>query len=470
MNIRLRRSDMENFRIEFEGENGIEELFKKPAKHTPKRVKLLPFTTTKGKENFNDFDGVVGAFSRLLCGKQAKLKFDVEQFYMVLEESVDCNDQEKAKLIQIIKELYMQDNSLLPFNIKSLNYIQSDGVQEKLACFLFSIFESDDIRKEYQQKCETEDSNVLQMLLFKSLPELRDGIIKEEQKYECFLPKIKEVFQKDFIYLLQNPDIYRINIKRFLEYYFLFYIIQLAMKMDEFEKADREKIEKVYMTLSWEVTSETRTGYRLGWKYIKGKKVIEQLFSHIVTLEFLAHNNENHYVDYIDIYKKVKNSENDKSVAQQVIRVREGYKKWINMDFTDCEHNKSKDCECGTANEIRYLYETIDYQFRNGTRKAAYGRYSARFIEFVQSSFGKRRGALGYTFNITEQDIILFTQIILGENGGRVRLVKLFEEFAKRGLLFDRDSQNMIVVLFDKLNLLEKKSDSGESQYVKSIL
>ena len=64
----------------------------------------------------------------------------------------------------------------------------------------------------------------------------------------------------------------------------------------------------------------------------------------------------------------------------------------------------------------------------------------------------------------------MFTRLILSENDGKIRLAKLFEEFEKRGLLFDRESRKHIVELFEKMNLLEKRSDSGDAQYVKYIL
>ncbi|QWQ96652.1 DNA phosphorothioation-dependent restriction protein DptG [Clostridioides difficile] len=37
-------------------------------------------------------------------------------------------------------------------------------------------------------------------------------------------------------------------------------------------------------------------------------------------------------------------------------------------------------------------------------------------------------------------------------------------------MYFDRDSQSKVVELFEKLNIIEKKSDSGDAQYVRSIL
>ena len=40
----------------------------------------------------------------------------------------------------------------------------------------------------------------------------------------------------------------------------------------------------------------------------------------------------------------------------------------------------------------------------------------------------------------------------------------------KRGIYLDKQSQESIVEFYEKLNLIEKKSDSGDAQYVKGIL
>ena len=51
-----------------------------------------------------------------------------------------------------------------------------------------------------------------------------------------------------------------------------------------------------------------------------------------------------------------------------------------------------------------------------------------------------------------------------------ISLKQLFIEYEKRGVYFDRYSRESIVELLNKLNLIEKKSDSGDAQYVKPIL
>ena len=61
------------------------------------------------------------------------------------------------------------------------------------------------------------------------------------------------------------------------------------------------------------------------------------------------------------------------------------------------------------------------------------------------------------------------TKICINDKG-KMKLNTLSNEFELRGIFFDRDSKTKIVQLYEKLNLLEKKSDSGDAQYVRSVL
>ena len=461
---------MEKIRIEFEGENGVDKLFNEGRTHTQgNNLKLVPFTTNSTPFVFNNFNGVIGAFTRLMDDKKIRLGIDVSKFYSKLDCLITCTGEEKEKLIEIVKDMYVKNNAIIPFNIRTIGYLESNSFTEKIAMFLFTMFIDDFIKGKYKDTCRKEEVNVLQKIVLEALPELKECGTVDEAKYNCFLPYIKDVFQEDIKYMIENPKIYEKNLKRFLEYYFMYYVTQLAIKMSKFERADIKEVEKVYMTLGWEVTSKTRQAYIYGWNYVV--EYIPKLFSHAVTLEFLSRNNSNNPMDYVQFHSSFNDTEDDIQMSESISKITENYKAWItNVDYSLCIHDKEKDGNCKTSNQIRLLFETIDFQFTNGTRTGPYQKYSGRFIEFVHCNFGKRRGALGYNFNVTEQDIILFTKIILGQNDGRIRLVKLFNEFERRGLVFDRESKKKIVELFEKLNLLEKKSDSGDAQYVKSIL
>lgn len=464
---------METAWIIFEGETGINNIFDDELNKSKKHIRddaLVPFRTKGDKNQYVDFSGVVGAFCRLMSSVTIKNNLDLEAFKSTLRTKMsdDCSDEAFEKLFQIINDMYFEKGKLLPINAKALNYIDSNISQQQVAEYMFGLFVADtDLINEYKQMAESEDSNVLEKLVFDSLEKAGDSTSEKYQNVDCFLPYVKTVFCKDFSTLLNAHDFLN-YIERFLAYYYMFYISQLAVKLGKFELANRNEIEKVYLTLYDEVVTRVRPGYEYGWKYVKER--ISHMFSHSVLLEMLTHNAEAAHMDYIGYYDKFNESEDDERTAHEIELIRESYKNWIILDYSKCIHDSSKDTKCKTSTEVKKLFETIDFQFINGGRKSHYNGYNKKFIDFVQKNFGKFRGVNGYTVSLHDSDIIMFTQIILKENQGKMKLAKLFEEFEKRGLLFDRESKKKIIELYEKMNLLEKRSDSGDAQYVKSIL
>ena len=69
---------------------------------------------------------------------------------------------------------------------------------------------------------------------------------------------------------------------------------------------------------------------------------------------------------------------------------------------------------------------------------------------------------------MNEERIILLTKVILKEE--RMKLNDLIKGFELRGVYFDNTSREALILFYDKLGLIEKKSDSGDAKYVKGIL
>lgn len=464
---------MNNIWILFEGESGVNDIFDEVKNKSKKHIRddaLVPFKTKTDKNQYEDFSGVVGAFSRILSGISAKKTLDIKMMKNKMRQKMDdCSDEDFEILFHIVENMYFDKNKLIPINTRALSYIDCNISQQQVAEYLFSLFvDSTDLKEKYKAMEESEDTNVLQKLVFESLENDNTDSIVNITHADCFLPYVKEVFVKDFEVLLTNTTLYQDNIYRFLAYYYMFYVSQLAVKLSKFEHGNRNEIEKVFVTLYEEVVTKVRPGYEYGWKYVKDK--VGHMFSHSVVLEMLSHNVQNAHLDYIGYFNHFNKSINDEKVADEIKHIREQYMNWIQLDYSGCKHNVEKDTTCATSTEIKKLFETIDYQFINGGRRSHYNGYNKKFIDFVQKNFGKFRGIYGYTLSVHESDIVMFTRLILFENDGKIRLAKLFDEFAKRGLLFDRESKKHIVELFEKMNVIEKRSDSGDAQYVKYIL
>ena len=431
-----------------------------------KEFKLLPYVANDSKI-VSQFNGVIGAFSRFVNGKELKNDFNSTEF---IENVVDEIGEfegttSKEAFRDIIKTMFIDKNNLVDFDIKTLNYISSTNSEEKVAKFLYSVLLNRELKNFVKELYERDVDNILYKLVLKALPELEEKEVNGDE-YKCYLPFVKELFIKDFKFLISNEELYKNSIKRFLEYYNMFYISQLTMKLNFFEKADLTKPESLYYTLGWESISKNRTSYMGGWQ--KLNSYTESLFSHVITLELLNHNNLDEKYGYTELFELFETN-SEEVIADQIDGLCNEYigrvRDWNWDEF------KERDRTSGNKafDKVYKLFDALEYQFEKPSRNRAKIAYKNWFERFVFDNFSKRRGSLGYSLNLSEEDIIFLTKICIN-NDEKLKLGTLFEEFEKRGISFDRDSKAKIIQLYEKLNLLEKKSDSGDAQYVRSIL
>lgn len=434
--------------------------------NTCSKFKLLPYVTNENNL-VEDFSGVVGAFSRIISDKKLSRNFETEIF---LEEVIDQigefeGNNSKEVFKDIVKSIFIDKDNLVNFDIKTINYISSTANDGKIANFLYSVLFDENEKENIKKYYERDVDNIFYKLILKSLPKLNDDY-ETENEYKCYLPFIKELFIKDFKFIISNEDLYKNSLKRFLEYYYMFYVSQLIMKLNQFEKADLTKPDILYYTLDWESTSKTRTAYQFGWEKIKNSTNL--LFSHAVVLEMLNHTEIEEQLGYNELAELFINVYED-NIEKQLELLIQTYKNqieavvWENFNYTE------KQTDVKAFNLVYKLFNVVRYQFENSSRCGPRDRYKNWFTKFAEKNFLKKRGPLGYNLNLTEDDIILMTKICVNNNE-KIKLNTLFEEFELRGLFFDRDSKMKIIQLYEKLNLLEKKSDSGDAQYVKSIL
>ncbi|MDW8802463.1 DNA phosphorothioation-dependent restriction protein DptG [Clostridium sp. A1-XYC3] len=430
------------------------------------QFKLLPYAANE-KTLVSNFNGVVGAFSRIICNKELKSEFNFTEFIEDVTDEIGEFEGSNSKEVfkDMIRTMFIDKENLVDFDIKTINYITSTNSDEKIARFLYSIFFDEELKSLVVKHYDRNVENILYKLVLNALPELKEKnyII---DSYKCYLPFIKELFTKDFKFLIENEELYKTSLKRVLEYYYMFYVSQLAIKLSKFEKADLTKPEVIYYTLGWESTSKNRTAYKFGWELLKNN--VESLFSHAITLEFLNHHGLGEQFGYLELFDLF-NSMDENEVESQIELLYQEYTKRItDKDWNDFKE-KGRDSGNKAFNKVYELFEAIEYQFNKSSRSRANEAYRNWYIKFVHENFSKKRGSLGYNLNLNEEDIILMTKLCINNND-KLKLNLLFDEFEKRGMFFDRDSKIKIVQLYEKLNLLEKKSDSGDAQYVKSVL
>lgn len=443
-------------------------------RHNPmKETRFLPYTTKKFDEvNIKDFSSIIGEFFRLVEKKRAEevIDFDVVLGRMLSQVTFE-KEQDKNSFIDIVKSIFQtEDNKTYLFHPYLFLYLSSDTETKKLGQFLFDVLLCGSDQKDSKLSINYEAANVFSQLFVKVLPKLKECEETGKSTYHCALPTISNLFHSDLKWLVDNTNLLILHAEKLLKYYYFFYVSQFSLSCQRFLNDEELAIQPIYFNLEWENTSGNRISYENGWKKIE--KPISQIFSHVNCLEFLNHKvHSSDVYFYNDIAKKLKSLDaeecNKLSNNLEVLLSEYQQKMWeANWDGF-----KYKDPYAGdrVKSLMFRLFRAIDYQFNDSKRFDQYKNYQRWFVSFCQNNFIKVRGRLGKTLKLTPEYLLFLTKLIIKDES-KIRMKKLFEGFRERGIDFDRDSQNQIVKYFEAINIIEKKSDSGDAIYVKSFL
>lgn len=433
-------------------------------------IKLLPFTSRMKKDAMGNFKCLVGGYVRNLGAVQTSKNINREEFIEQITSLVCIDDEDKNHFKYLIQNQFFDENNELGiFHSCIFQYVHMEsGEQKKFAQFIYSIFSNEEITKSYQNIIQQSPNNVLYRLMIEALPPLEKVTKVEKTDYKNMVPYVTNIFEQDFLFMLKRPKFMMEYLERIIKYYYFFYISQTVLKLNRFFEGEETEVEPLYFKVDWENSSQSRDHYSQGWD--KLSKQLRNLFSHVVTLEFLNYIHEsNRAMSYHDIAQSlIQLSEEELSQLYEALEdLIAWYKRnigdvdWDSFDYDDKYSNP-------ILSLIHKLYSKVHYQFMSNRSEAA-KRYNQTFEEFCKKNFLKASGRLGYILNITEDFLIFMTRLCIKDQQ-KIRLKTLFEEFERRGLFFDRISKEKITQFYEKLNVLEKKSDSGDAQYVKAIL
>lgn len=428
------------------------------------RYRLFPFNT---KKVLDSFDEILGPFIRAVFGWKEPKEINREAILDNICENVSFqSSQDKTKLRRIINEIYFENETrLICRNVDTYKYVISTKIAHDISDYLVSVLCDREAVKTALSKQRNSNNNLLDMLVIENLPNLEDE--DRLTPYASLFPEIKALFTKDFEFLSKNDDTDFSNMVLLLSYYYFFYTSQVMLQLRHFCNMDR-KINKLYFCVQWEKVSRSREAFKSGWKMIEDKA--SDMFSHAVLLEMLNQTDSDKLYCYDDLLLEY-NSLSDTDKAQM---------------FADIEKLKSKYCsECAKPDGFAYavenyqqgdinslikgFFDDIMLQFAKTERKTNNAKYSKSFMNFCKNGFVQKRGAAGNVLAMTEEQLVLMTKVTIGSNE-KMRLNDLFKGFEQRGLFFDSSSKDCIVEFYEKLNLIEKKSDSGDAQYVKNLL
>lgn len=440
--------------------------------HVPdKRFKLYPYKATTRKASpivYELADAVSGFFRNSLNISAETLNF--EDLCLRIQDKIEIDDPDDVEVFKdIIRSLFFKEDNLQANNIGLYAYQTTvdNKSADRIADFLYCVLGLDDQDKKNIKKAEREyPFNVLEKMVVDSIEKHEEMVLSDDNRYFKVKRSIQQMFKEDFEFMLSSGMTSVDDFSNLLSFYYFYYVSQCTLTLDLFGNGSHNELEKLYFALDWEKVSKNRQCCIEGWDKLSNN--VSRMFSHAITLEIL-NQNDKPMMDYID-FKELADSSTDLDVeiANEVKKAEQVYTSYIG-DYKKFDAIGDIPGANRTDSAIRHLFECVLAQFNETDRKRASQFYSEKFSEFCKYRFVKNRKKSGLVLNLTERDIIFLTKLAL-RNMEKIRLNEMYAQYELRGVYLDSTSKSLLQEFFTKLNLIDKKSDSGDAQYVKRIL
>lgn len=432
-------------------------------------IALFPFTTHVQ----SDPDVSVGNFLQVVCRKTlVDALSEQELVECLLDKFTDLDDRIRDSVADVFREVVSATRGSEGASLRlSLGSTMSTD-QRKVAQFLASIpSDRGDISDIARSALDSvkKDSNLVERMVYEVV-ELKD-LDMEEKSY--FMPNrsLGKLFEQDLKHILSEPKLEKSYLKALLGFYFYMEIIQSCMTLDKRCAGSRDNTAPLYFSLDWEKTGQNRNCYKRG--LASANHALEDMFVHAVVLELINLGNPGEAVDYIDLAAAAKESDAEAMrLASSIRALTDSYRE--SQSSSDYAYIEGLLSPCGNpsavSDEVSYLFDTVSAVIRN-TRDEPRSKYVRSLREFARGDIQleKNRRKSGYMLNLTEEMLMLLTVVVVGARDS-LSLVDLFTGFERRGVFLDDISKDEVVRFFERRSMIDRKSDSGETQYVKRVL
>ena len=450
-------------------------------------VLVLPFTSNPSTSNYDrtcGLSGITGEFFRRCKDKQAKAIEDFEENAIrpvrsYLENVRHMKEKQVDEFIDIMTDIMYADGTLTIINPSFLKFIplhtsvpkskKYEHGQRTLAEYLSSMLSPKDLLANILSKQTNLFNDIIINSLNNSLNTTGSDIAADNEYIS--MPFIRKSFGEDLKWLLEREDSEVVRyIHVFLHFYLCYSISQTIAYLDPRKYADviTGPI-KMYYILSSEHSSESRDAVVNGWSKYVNKEAEEKLFGRIQALDIINGMLGGNIGFYNDVYNELQKTEFSDEVKNKLEEVLTAYQKDKREQLKSRESAKFQfpdeiDTEVNSYGEfiekLAFLCTTLQSKEYESKMKIRINNIMK--IRLLSTRRGRE------ILNLDDE--MLFFLMAMISKGRRMKLEDLYAGFSNYGILFDFETKNAIESYLLKLNLLERKSDSGEAQYVTIVL
>jgi len=428
----------------------------------PSSNSMATFYPISTNENSNDFDWntVTNLFLSELYGlvgekKISKLENELKLFHQNFEEKFKQQVPD-LQAWEVIEDIYFLKNNIAKIAPKLRIFSLSEDAQnlsaeKRIVSLLKTLF-----KKDYIYQNDVNNLNFIEQKIYESFEAMFPSNIPDHQGANSYLPKLSNIFADDLIFLTRNSKYFLENIQLFLELYLFLYTSQLSIVINSWREADEPKIKECYFILDTERASRERACLqRSGYKLVE--KGLDSIFPILALTESLQNNVE----QKVPLWKFVT------TLTDQDVEPLKTYC----HEFADNRKLKVSNSHfedlASSLDELQRLYKA---QFAKGETRASRNVNIVRAIKnIILKPFTQSRGSAGTVFVLTQEYLLLLTNLVIGSRE-KLRLYEVLKELELRGIFFDKESQKALVEFYERLGNVEKMSDSGDAIYVKKTI
>ena len=450
-------------------------------------VKLLPFNSNPASAFDKEcgLQGTAGEFFRIWTNEGTK---EIEDFdksalkpvsnYLSVDKKMQ--DDQVSEFLKMLKDIMFFNGNLNITDSSFLKYLPlvpndekmsvkdtkkyKDG-QRKLANYLYSML---------PESIEMPVGKDVQNLFTSILQEALSPFSKEEEngdraKDYMILPFIKDSFKEELSWLLAQEETVKVKyLPLFLHFYACYAVTQTIVNLSPRKSnEDLSKPAPFYFLLDSEKASVNHDAVVRGWSYHIPKISLDKLFGKSQALDILNSVLGGHVGFYPDIYRKLSETpfEENKEVCEKLLHLYQKEKREVFSNRTS-EDGSIDEIEI-SVNDYQSFVDTLEH-LCTGLQSSSYvSRMRKKVIDLMSVRFlQSRRG----NFVLVLDNEMLTFLIALFTKGKKVKLDDMYKRFNGYGIHFNRYSRMAIEEYLLKLNLLDRKSDSGEAQYVRVVL
>ncbi len=448
-------------------------------------IKLLPFNSNPSSAYDKNcgLHGVTGEFFRLWDndGTQAVENFEKKTVKPVLEYLTDVKQMPTTQVdefVRMMKDIMFVNGNLNITDSAFLKYLPlvpnderisdkdrkkyKDG-QRKLGNYLYSML-SDDLQNVGHNVIPNLFSKVLQEALSANVLSASD---KKTRDY-FILTFIKKSFEEDLKWMLQQEEAVKVKyFHLFLHFYACYAVTQAIVLVNSKKKEKITTPTPFYFILNSEKVSVNHDAVIRGWSYQIPKSTLDKLYGKSQSLDILNSvlgGNVGFYGDILDKLYETDFEEN-RELCNELLR------KYQDEKHDVFSRRKSEDGSIAkkeiSVNSYDEFVTTLEYlciglqspSYVSRMRKKVVDLMSVRFLQ-------SRRG----NFVLVLDNEMLTFLVALFTKSKKTKLEEMYKIFNAYGIHFNRGSRLAIEGYLLKLNLLDRKSDSGEAQYVTVVL